>query len=793
MRTTRSLWAATTAALLLVCLGTSWPALAQETQPAPETLPAELQTIIDVRVAGNRQMTPNAILASVRTRVGQTFDETVAKDDERRLLQTGRFSNVVIVKAQTDQGVIVTFSVSERDTITAIRFRGNRKFREGDLRKDLTFREGDAIDPSRIEIGRAAIEKKYRDKNYYFVSVKIDPEALRQRNQVVFDIVENARIRVDKLVFVGNKSYSSLRLEFKVKTSQAFWFFTRGKLDDQQLAEDVVALRNFYREEGYLDAEVARRLDFSTDKQHVKVVFIIEEGPRYRVNDVQFTGNTIYASPELLARLKMAQADFYTAQGLRRDTETLRDAYGEIGFIDAVITPRTRYVDPTAPAPSWLNCPPGQKPALVNVVYDIRENDQFRIGRITIRGNTITQDRVIRRQMRFFPEQLFNTVAVKESHDRLMETRLFENVTITPYGNETSVRDALVNVQEGPTAEFVVGVGYSTNDGILGRISFAQRNFDYANWPTSWNDFVRGQGFKGAGQTLRITLEPGVELMRARVDWREPFLFDRPVSLDLGAYFFTRERETYDESRIGFQPALGKMFKNKWYAELAGRVEDVRIDDLDHDAPSDVRDVAGDNFLAGLKGTLVRDKTDSRWLPSQGDRLSVSYEQVSGDFTFGKAEGTYSIYCTPYMDALDRKHILAGRLSADSIVMNDAPTFERYYAGGIGSIRGFRFRGISPRQAGSDQPVGGDLSLFAGTEYSYPIYAEVLRGVFFLDSGTVERHYEITSWRTSVGFGLRLQLPFFGPVPMALDFGFPITKNSEDDTQLVSFSFGWVF
>jgi len=327
---------------------------------------------------------------------------------------------------------------------------------------------------------------------------------------------------------------------------------------------------------------------------------------------------------------------------------------------------------------------------------------------------------------------------------------------------------------------------------VLGNISFRERNFDILAWPRSWEDLTSGRAFKGGGQTFSITLEPGTEFMRFRIDWREPYLFDKPYSLGTRAFVFTSGRESYDETRYGGLVSVGRRFKNRWYGEVAGRVEGVRVNDLDDDAPRDVRDVEGTTALAGVKGTLVRDRTDSRWLPSAGDRFKVSYEQVMGDFTFGRADADYRIYYTVYTDAIDRKHIIAARASAGAI-FGDAPVFERYYGGGFGSVRGFDFRGISPRQGPGDDVVGGDFKIFVGSEYSFPIIARNLRGVVFIDSGTVERNIEIRDYRVSAGVGLRLHLRFFGEVPMSLDFGFPLNKTDEDDTQLVSFSIGWVF
>jgi len=276
------------------------------------------------------------------------------------------------------------------------------------------------------------------------------------------------------------------------------------------------------------------------------------------------------------------------------------------------------------------------------------------------------------------------------------------------------------------------------------------------------------------------------------IAWFEPCLFDRPYSLGNKVFVFNYQRETYDETRYGDVVSFGHRFKNRWYGELASRVEGVRLDKLDHDAPPEVVADAGSHLLVGMKGTLVKDRTDSRWMPSTGDRFRFSYEQVVGGYTFGRDTAEYRIFRTLYVDALDRKHVLSGRVSAGNII-GDAPVFERFYGGGIGSIRGFDYRGISPRSKGTDEQIGGDFMTFAGCEYEFPIFGKELRGAVFLDSGTVEDTFTITTYRVSAGAGLRWVIPLFGPVPMSLDFGFPISKDRQDDTQLVSFSLGWTF
>ena len=749
--------------------------------------------VVEVRVRGNQQMSANAVLIYVKTRPGQPFSEDVVKADERRLLETGRFDSVVATRTQTDKGIRVIFTVKERPLVAGLVFRGNKAFKAAALAKELTFGVKDPLSAFSVEAGRQALLNKYHSGGYHFATVTVDKAALDAKRMVIYGIVEGPKVRVRKIRFEGNKYFRSFSLRQKIGTSARLWPIVEGYLDTEQVAQDVLGIRNLYLADGYLDVEVGRLLKFSDDRKDVTVTFLIKEGSRYRINKVIIQGNTVFAGKELARRVKLQQGVFFTELSLRRDLKKLRDTYGELGYIEASVDSRRQFLDPTAEPPKWAKHL--GKPALLNLIFQIKESDQFHVGRIDIRGNTVTQSRVIRRGLRIFPEQLFDAVALEESRKRLIESRLFEDVAITPTGKAPKVRDVVVKVTEGRTAQFLIGAGISTNSGVLGTVSFTQRNFDILRWPTGWKRFIKAQAFKGAGQTLRIVAEPGTELMRFHIEWLEPSLFDLPYSLGTRAFVFNRERESYDETRYGGVVSVGHRFKNRWYGELATRAEGVQIDNLDSDAPPEVIEDEGTHFLLGLKGTLVRDRTDSRWMPSTGDRINFSAEQVVGSYQFVRANAEYRLYRTVYVDAMDRKHIVAGRVAVGHI-FGDAPVFERYYGGGIGSIRGFKYRGVSPRSAGTDEQIGGEFMVFAGAEYSFPILGtegQQLRGVVFMDTGTVEEDFGVKTYRASVGVGVRWVIPLFGPVPMAFDFGFPISKDEADDDQIFSFSVGWSF
>ncbi len=747
--------------------------------------------VIEVDIRGNQFLSKAATLSYVKTREGQSYDESLVRADEQRLLKTGRFESVLATKTQTPEGVIVTFVVVERQVISKVVFVGNKNISETELFNVLPFGVSDPLSKFSVEAGKQAILEKYKIAGYNFAIITINEIALERQNQVIYEIVEGPKVSVTKIIFKGNESFGKLRLRSQVGSSARFWPLLPGILDVEQVDRDANLIKNFYIQEGFLDAEVDRLLDFSADKAKVTITFIIEEGQRYRVNRVIFRGNTVFADDELLGKMALIQGEYYTALKMRRDVTAVQAAYGEIGYIQADIIAKKRYLSPDTPTPVWAQALEDGKPALLNLVIDITEADQYRIGQISIRGNSVTQERVIRRQLRFFPEQLYNTSAVEESRQRLTETRLFDKVTVDPLETQDHVRNILVQVSEARTAEFLVGVGVTTNNGVLGNVSFTQRNFNILGWPESFSQFIHGQAFKGAGQTLRITAEPGVELMRFNIEWTEPAMFDQPYKLSVNSFVFTRGRETYDETRYGGVISFGHQFKNRWYGEVATRIEGVTIDNLDSAPPEVVLD-KGDHVMLGLKGTLVRDRTDSRWMPSTGDRFRVSFEQLVGDFNFGRLYTNYKIFRTVFIDALDRKHIIAGRATLGHI-FGSAPVFEEFYGGGTGSIRGFSYRGISPRSLGTEDEIGGDFLFFAGTEYSFPIFGDKLRGVVFIDTGTVEESFEVTTYRIATGAGLRWIIPMFGPVPMSLDFGIPVVKDGDDDTQLINFSFGWTF
>jgi outer membrane protein insertion porin family len=363
------------------------------------------------------------------------------------------------------------------------------------------------------------------------------------------------------------------------------------------------------------------------------------------------------------------------------------------------------------------------------------------------------------------------------------------------------VVDVLVRADETETNNFILGAGVSSNSGVVGNISLINRNFDISDWPKSGQEFWRGESFRGAGQLGQIVLEPGTQLQRYRLDFRDPHVFDTDLSFSSSLFYFDRDRlaangsdVSYNEQRVGLNLGVGKELRENLQGFTNFRLESIDIRNIEAGAPSDVTDVKGTSGLTSVEVGLVHDTTDSQLFPSEGHRLMASVEQagaLGGDYTFTKFTVDGRQYWTMTKDVLDRKSVLSVHGRVGFIPGSDAPIFERFYAGGQGSIRGFQFRGVGPRKG--DTFVGGDFLALAGSEYQFPIWEKTLSGVLFLDSGTVDQNISASTWRTSIGFGFRFTVPFFGPVPFSLDFGVPISKAPGDKTEFFSFSIGTSF
>jgi outer membrane protein insertion porin family len=780
------------------------PVAARGQAAAPATAPAitspandllKGRTVEDVRIIGNNSVSTASIRNLIRTHEGDKFDPATVEEDYQRVYGLRKFANVEPKVEPTATGVIVIFQITEQKQIRQITFQGNTALENTTLADAIDIKVGESIDRFRINLARQSIERLYKDKNYPFAQVVVPPDPLSKGN-LVFNITQGPNVRVRRVQILGNQSFSDDKLKDQIKTRHWIWIFRAGTYDPDQIEDDVASLRQWYDQHGFFDARVGRKIIWSPDQSEVMVTFVIDEGAHYKIDKVTFKGNSAVSEAELRKNMKVLEGRYYDVDGLRRDVRTVVRAYSKYGFIyqPAETDPRKQK--------DYLQINPQpilrREAGTVGLVYDINEGKPFTIGSIFVHGNSTVAEKVFLRELRVAPGQLYNSGELLDAADRIRSTRLVDNqgVTITPIGDDPNTRDLLVEVKETQTIFFLVGAGVTSNSGILGNISYEQRNFDITNVPSSLDELFSRRAFRGAGEYFRILLEPGTEQTRARITFEEPWLFDQPYNFRSDVYYSTREREHWFETRTGLTETVGHRFTNEFSLSGTIRAEDIfihAITDAFHRAP-EIDAAKGHSTLTSFGLTARYDTTDSRILPTRGVIANAVYEYAGafgGDYDFHKLTLGYTYFQTVNEDLLERKTILTYRADAGYITGN-APFFERFYAGGLGSVRGFAYRGISPRSGPEEDPIGGKFSLSGSMELNFPIAGEALRGVVFADAGTVEPDFRLGTIRSSVGFGVRLTLPIFGQLPLALDFGIPITKDRQDDTRFISFSLGFV-
>ena len=765
--------------IIFICMTLNLSAAAAADEASPEG-----KTIASLEVVGNVTLTRAEVLSVVRSRPGQIYNRNVVHEDMRRIAKLDAVESAAYVLDIVNDRVVLTYAVTEHNLVRSIVFKGNKKLKDSILMKELSFKMGDYLDIFAARAGIEAMEEKYKKKGFPWVEITLEEGPL-MFGQVAYEIQEGPRPKIKKVTFDGNQSLGDRQLQKTIKTKKKKALFFTVYFDPEQLEADTAKLLEIYQRKSFLDAHITSRADFNKDKSEAYVTFTVNEGPAYFVESIAFKGNEFFTDEQLQESLKLRPDYFYSEAWADFDAKKIKSKYGEMGFTETVVSIERDFLE---------NIP------RINVEFDITEGRRHRIGEIVITGNTTFQDRTIRRIMdeeSFTPGEWYNSDIARgdgqgELEKIIRQSVVAESAVIQPIlSADPNMRDAQVMISEGQTGSIMLGAGIGSDDGLIGNITLSQRNFDITDTPSSFSDIFTGKAFRGAGQQFRLSASPGTELNTYVVSFTEPYLYDQPIALSLSGSLFERRRETYDESRLAGKVGLEKRYPDQWRRGLTFRAENVGINDIQWDAPEDILDVKGSNMLFGTRFYIRKDTTDTRFVPTRGTNFDIGYEQVVGDHNFGLLEGVYRWYHTLAEDLDELKTVLETKVRAGTTV-GDAPTFERFYVGGIGSwaLRGFKYRGVSPRSGPSDEPIGSDWAVIGNAEVSVPLGSQTFSWLFFHDLGIIDDGGP----RASIGTGIQILIPqFFGPVPMRFEIAAPYLKESDDETQAFSFSMGALF
>jgi outer membrane protein insertion porin family len=794
--------------------------------------PAWSQTsskVVEVKIQhlGPVSVSDSLIRANIRVKPGDTYFPAAVDEDVRNLYATGLFYNVRVSADPSGDGLILTYVVQSNPRLVEIRFQGNKKFSDAKLRKMISSKAGDPFNERKLFSDRQEIEKQYQKKGYPRTEVKysytIDENTARAT--ATFEIKESPKVKIEEVDFVVAKAFTQKELRKVIKTRK-WWMFSwltgSGYLKDEQFEEDREKLVDFYRDHGYLDFEI-KKVDFLNPSPNKMIIrFEITEGTQYRVGAVKFIGNRLFTTAELTNALRMIHAtkgekvktgpnglsmdvgDVFSPKGLNRDTEDVEDVYGSRGYID--VTP------PRGLAVSKI---PNTESGTMDLNFQIDEGQKSYIEKIDIRGNTKTKDKVIRRELAVSPGETFDMVRVKRSKLRLQGLQYFEKVDTRPEPTDVPNRkDLIIGVDEKNTGNLTLGAGFSSVDALVGFVEVTQANFDLFHPPT----------FTGGGQRFRLRLAVGTQQQDYLASFVEPWFLGRKLHLGVDLYYrnlaYYSLDNVYDIIRGGGKVSLSRALGSDFLiGGLSYTLEDVGIKlnpgwfgpstaivpnpipdgpgvptFIPGNVPPDILHEVGYSLLSRVGALLAYDTRNSVQLPDKGQRTEIDAEWVTGDRRFYKLE----LKTDWFFKGFAPGHVLeiTGRTGvAESLESGDVPFYERYYLGGLYTLRGFKFYNVSPRDPGYSEPVGGDTYWFGSVEYSIPIISAKQPGglsvriaVFYDIGNVVSAPYDFTmqNFSDDWGIGLRLNLPIG---PLRLDYGIPIHHDIYNSSQ-GQFQFG---
>lgn len=738
---------------------------ADESAPEAAARPqqaARPNIITDVQVKGNQVVGTNTILSKIRSQKGEPLRQEIVNEDIKRLYATNFFQDIRMEVEEQPDGYVLVVSVVEKPIIKEVRIEGAGDVKEDKIRKELNVIEGQVLDRQAIKKGTEAVRLLYANKGFKFVNVDSDVTVNEETKEakVVVRITEGEKYKIQTINFEGVHAFKEKKLRKLMKTKPKAWFRS-GIFKEENFEKDLERLRFYYQQEGYLDVKIEP--DFQYDRQNKKMTIAIrvDEGQHYATGNIKIEGNRLFPESEIWQQLEMLPGLTYSQYYLSQDIERIKQYYHDQGYINARIVPDVQ-----------LNRDTGK----VDVTYRIEEGDLYFVDKVLIRGNTKTRDIVIRRELRIRPGEKFDGEKIRKSKQRLENLGFFEDVTYDtqPAEDAPNRRDLIFRVKEKRTGELSFGGGISSIDKFVGFAEISQRNFDLFNFPR----------FTGNGQSLSLRARVGSISRDYSLSFVEPYLFNKPVSLSTDLFNTQRDNKNvdFDEQRTGASFTLSRLFKDVFRLGGGYTFERVKLDNISSDAPETVRRYAGSNWLSRLRFLSSYDTRDNVFDPKKGQLISFDGDLVG---TFLGGDQDYYILNTSYTKywSFKKYHVLEFRTRlgvSQGIGQDEVPIFDRFYAGGLGTVRGYNYRRVGPIEAGD--AVGGQTMGIVNLEYTFQVpKLDAFRGAFFVDAGEINRDsydFGFSNVAVSIGPGIKIKTPI-GPV--ALYYGFPIANRDTED------------
>jgi outer membrane protein insertion porin family len=813
----------------LLMLARPRPALAQEAPDraaAPVQLPEEEPEqarglpITGIRVAGNRRITSDDILAYLTEKAGQTFSPEALSKDVRELWNSGFFDDIEVDLEREAGGVSLRFLVRERPNINEIEFEGNAEIDTEDLTEAIEVKSNSIISYPAIQRSIQKIRDKYAEQGYFLAEATSEVLPLKNNEvKIKFKVTEHSRVSVRRVTFIGNDSVSDDELRAVMFTGNPgfFAFGSGGPFRQDAFERDMAVISALYYDRGFLQVSInTPRVMLTPDRNGVELSITIDEGPRYKIRRFRvFERDTegkeiepVGGRRKLRSLIRAESGDYFNRAQLLEDLQAVRTLYRDDGFANVLADPET-------------TLDPGSRE--VDVVVPILRGPLVHFGRIEVQGNTKTRDKVIRRELEIVEGDKFSETNLERSRRRVTALGYFERVDLTTQDEGSDRISVLVEVAEKPTGTFQVGAGFSSIENFIATAQIQQANLF------------------GNGQSLSLNAQLSGIRTLINVRYFEPYLLDSSVGFTVDLFEQLRIYNDFSQGTRGGALTFGYPLIDP---ELSASLTyTLQRDTVSTETTSTflqggtslsafnrlpLANLFNDGITSSLRPALTWDTRDNRLFPTSGVYLRGSTEiAVAGlgstnEFLRNRFTGRfYYPLGGGFVLKLNTEAGLVTSPSADGV-----PIFARFFLGGIVDVRGFRFRSLGPRAplTESTDPnsvpivnganIGGNLMFYDNLELEFPILEDVgIRGVLFTDAGNawnLEGVYcqagarplydelnpcfnfpnDLLNLRTSYGFGLR----WFSPLgPLRFEYGFPFAPLPFEETRRFEFTIGNFF
>ncbi|WP_456404910.1 outer membrane protein assembly factor BamA [Hydrogenimonas sp.] len=724
---------------------------------------ATAQQIKAIKFDGLIHLSPQIAQEIVGIAPGEPIDIEKVDEAIKKLYAQGYFRDIWV----TEEHGVLTFHFKEKPVISQVEFVGYGESKKDELLSQIGLKKGDIYDERRVEKAVAKLRAMIEGEGYFDTVVEPEVETLKNGSvKVKFVINKGENIIIEKLNLCGAKRFEKGDIESVLANRERdfmgwMWGLNDGKVKIDQLRYEAPRIRDFYMRHGYLDAKVEPpllRVDFN--QYRAILDFTIKEGAVYRVKDVQIELTEPVVDVKVLREdLRVDPGEIFNIDDLRRDMEKIREKVANLGYAYVRVMPDFIKDEKSHTAVVKYKVIPGRK------VY-IRD--------VIISGNSRTLDRVIRREVFLAPGDPYNLTDLKDSKSALMRTGYFESVVIDERRVSEDKMDLVVNVKETQTGNIMLGGGYGSYDGFIVNASINDRNIF------------------GSGLSVGVSLDFSRHRSYFNFNVTNPRIFDSDYSVGFNAYNSQYESYDYTEKRKGGSINVGRQIARYWHVGLGYQYFSTQLTGMNTDYPD--YDLYNDKPFdtSALTPSLRFNNTDDYYLPRRGMIFSVSaeYAGIGADARFNKNYLTFSAF-RGLEDEINYDLILRYKARLGFIPWAEKlPVNEKFFMGGIRTVRGYQSGSISERDA-NGYLLGGKYTFSNSLEASIPLLdAAKMRLAFFLDYGMIGENSFTDQKRAGTG----VTIEWFSPMgPISLVFAQPLLEKEGDQTSSFEFTMGTQF